>query len=46
MDTPAIARTVSSRTAREDERLQNFADRISAGSRPALIFGPEVDRSP
>jgi benzoylformate decarboxylase len=27
------------------ERLRLFADRISASRRPALVFGPEVDRS-
>ncbi|MFI9779187.1 benzoylformate decarboxylase [Streptomyces sp. NPDC051956] len=38
-------RTVSDRVAPSTERLRAFADRISASSRPALVFGPEVDRS-
>ncbi|MGW1727518.1 benzoylformate decarboxylase [Streptomyces sp. NPDC002306] len=37
-------RTVSDRVAPGTERLRAFADRISASSRPALVFGPEVDR--
>jgi benzoylformate decarboxylase len=42
---PARVRTVSIRTAPDAQRLQKFADRISASRRPALVFGPEVDRS-
>src|SRR6202453_5238378 len=42
---PARVRTVSTRVAPEAERLQEFADRISASRRPALVFGPDVDRS-
>src|ERR1700728_2887308 len=42
---PARARTVSNRVAPDPERLRLFADRISASRRPALVFGPEVDRS-
>ncbi|WP_329579921.1 benzoylformate decarboxylase [Streptomyces sp. NBC_01361] len=38
-------RTVSDRVAPSTERLRAFADRISASSRPALVFGPEVDRA-
>ncbi|MFJ2394480.1 benzoylformate decarboxylase [Streptomyces sp. NPDC087843] len=38
-------RTVSNRVAPDTERLRAFADRISASRRPALVFGPEVDRS-
>jgi benzoylformate decarboxylase len=45
LDGPARVRTVSARTAPEGERLQEFADRISASRRPALVFGPEVDRA-
>lgn len=42
---PARLRTVSGRVAPDEQRLRLFADRISASSRPALVFGPEVDRS-
>jgi benzoylformate decarboxylase len=42
---PARVRTVSDRIAPDAERLRRFADRISASSRPALVFGPEVDRA-
>src|ERR1700678_977062 len=42
---PARLRTVSSRVAPDAERLRLFADRISASHRPALVFGPEVDRA-
>jgi len=42
---PAIVRTVSGRVAPDAERLRLFADRISASRRPALVFGPEVDRA-
>ena len=46
LDGPARVRTVSDRVAPDAERLRLFADRISAGSRrPALVFGPDVDRS-
>lgn len=38
------ARTVGNRVAPDPDRLRQFADRISASSRPALVFGPEVDR--
>lgn len=38
-------RTVSDRVVPDTQRLQTFADRISAGRRPALVFGPEADRS-
>ncbi len=31
--------------APDAERLRLFADRISASRRPALVFGPDVDRS-
>ena len=41
---PARVRTVSERVAPDPARLRLFADRISASRRPALIFGPEVDR--
>jgi len=42
---PARVRTVSSRVAPDAGRLRLFADRISASRRPALVFGPDVDRS-
>ena len=42
---PARVRTVSDRVAPDAERLRLFADRISASRRPALVFGPDVDRS-
>ncbi|MEU5059925.1 MULTISPECIES: benzoylformate decarboxylase [unclassified Streptomyces] len=38
-------RTVSDRVAPDIARLRAFADRISASRRPALVFGPEVDRA-
>ncbi|PJN25665.1 benzoylformate decarboxylase [Kitasatospora sp. CB02891] len=38
-------RTVSHRMAPDPERLRAFAERVSAARRPALVFGPEVDRS-
>ncbi|MFD7496718.1 benzoylformate decarboxylase [Streptomyces sp. NPDC059832] len=38
-------RTVSDRVAPDAERLHGFAGRISASRRPALVFGPEVDRA-
>jgi benzoylformate decarboxylase len=42
---PARVRAVSTRTAPDAERLKEFAGRISASRRPALVFGPEVDRA-
>jgi benzoylformate decarboxylase len=42
---PAVVRTVSARVAPDAERLRLFANRISASRRPALVFGPEVDRA-
>ncbi|MEU6609261.1 benzoylformate decarboxylase [Streptomyces shenzhenensis] len=42
---PARLRAVSERTAPDERRLRHFADLISASGRPALVFGPEVDRS-
>src|SRR6478672_10969461 len=41
---PARLRAVSERVAPDPARLRLFADRISASGRPALVFGPEVDR--
>ncbi|MFE4398113.1 benzoylformate decarboxylase [Streptomyces sp. CB02056] len=37
-------RTVSHRVAPDPARLRAFAERLSAARRPALVFGPEVDR--
>ena len=45
LDGPARVRTVSERVAPDAERLRLFADRISASRRPALVFGPDVDRA-
>lgn len=42
---PARLRTVSTRVLPDAERLRQFADRLSASRNPALVFGPEVDRS-
>jgi benzoylformate decarboxylase len=42
---PARVRRVSNRFAPDPERLRLFAGRISASRRPALVFGPEVDRA-
>ncbi len=42
---PVRVRTVADRVAPDEQRIRTFARRISASSRPALIFGPEVDRS-
>jgi benzoylformate decarboxylase len=41
----ARVRTMSDRFAPDAERLRAFAGRISASRRPALVFGPEVDRA-
>jgi benzoylformate decarboxylase len=42
---PARVRTVSHRVAPDPDRVRLFADRISASRRPALVFGPDVDRA-
>jgi benzoylformate decarboxylase len=42
---PAVLRGVSTVVAPDIERLRGFAERISMSRRPALVFGPEVDRS-
>ena len=36
---------MSDRVAPDADRLRLFADRISANRLPALVFGPDVDRS-
>jgi benzoylformate decarboxylase len=42
---PAVIRTASHRVSPDAARLRGFAERINAAKRPALVFGPEVDRS-
>ncbi len=42
---PAVIRTVSHRVSPDAARLRGFAERINSAQRPALVFGPEVDRS-
>ena len=42
---PAVVRTVSVRFAPDGERLREFAKRISASKRPALVYGQEIERS-
>src|ERR1700733_9217605 len=42
---PAVIRTASHRVSPDAARLRLFGDRINAAKRPALVFGPEVDRS-
>ncbi|MDX2849574.1 benzoylformate decarboxylase [Actinacidiphila glaucinigra] len=42
---PAVLRDVSTAYAPDPARLRHFAARITASRRPALVFGPEVDRS-
>ncbi|QUQ67120.1 benzoylformate decarboxylase [Kutzneria sp. CA-103260] len=42
---PAVIREVSKRVAPDAARLSSFAERIDNSSRPALVFGPEVDRA-
>ncbi|MDX3093123.1 benzoylformate decarboxylase [Streptomyces sp. ME19-03-3] len=42
---PAVVRDVSTAYAPDPERLRGFASRITASRRPALVFGPEVDRA-
>jgi benzoylformate decarboxylase len=44
LDGPAPLRSVSTAYAPDPRRLREFAERISASRRPALIFGPDVDR--
>jgi benzoylformate decarboxylase len=42
---PAVVRQVSQRVAPDVAGLARFAERINTSTRPALVFGPEVDRS-
>jgi benzoylformate decarboxylase len=41
----AVVRTISTRFAPDDHRLSEFAKRISASKKLALIYGQEIDRS-
>src|ERR1700757_824546 len=42
---PAVIRTVSHRVSPDPVRLRGFVQRINAAQRPALVFGPDIDRS-
>ena len=42
---PAVIRTASHRVSPDPARLRDFAQRINAAKRPALVFGPDIDRS-
>ena len=42
---PARLRQVSHRVSPDAEQLAGFAERINRSTRPALVFGPEVDRA-
>jgi len=44
-DGDAVVRTVSSRYAPDPERISLFAERIRKSKNPALVYGPEIDRS-
>ncbi|MGO8944931.1 MAG: benzoylformate decarboxylase [Syntrophobacteraceae bacterium] len=41
----AVVRTVSSRYAPDPDRISLFAERIRKSKNPALVYGPEIDRS-
>jgi len=41
----AVVRTVSSRYAPDSDRISLFAERIRKSKTPALVYGPEIDRS-
>jgi len=41
----AVVRTVSSRYAPDPYRISLFAERIRKSKNPALVYGPEIDRS-
>jgi benzoylformate decarboxylase len=41
----AVVRTVSTRFAPDDDRLREFAERISASKKLALVYGHEIDLS-
>lgn len=42
---PAVVRSVSTRFAPDGDRVREFAKRISASKRPALVYGQEIERS-
>jgi benzoylformate decarboxylase len=42
---PAVVRTVSARFAPDGDRARDFAKRISAAKKLALVYGQEIDRS-
>jgi benzoylformate decarboxylase len=42
---PAVVRTVSDRFAPDGDRLREFAKRISASKKLALVYGQEIERS-
>ena len=42
---PADVRTISSRIGPDPDRLKDFAARISAAKKPALVYGAEVEKS-
>lgn len=48
-DQPALGiadvRTVSSRVAPDPDRIREFASRISGAKKPALIYGPEIEKA-
>jgi benzoylformate decarboxylase len=45
LEGPAVRRELSRLYAPDPVRLREFADRITASERPALVLGPDVDRS-
>ncbi|MFD5574817.1 benzoylformate decarboxylase [Streptomyces cadmiisoli] len=45
LEGPAVLRSVSWTYAPDPERVREFADRITASERPALVLGPDVDRA-
>jgi benzoylformate decarboxylase len=42
---PAVVRTVSARFAPDGDRVRDFANRISAAKKVALVYGAEIERS-
>ena len=42
---PADVRSVSSRVAPDPDRIREFARRISAAKKPALIYGAEIEKA-
>ncbi|GIF53740.1 benzoylformate decarboxylase [Asanoa ferruginea] len=45
LEGPAVRRQFSTGFAPDAERLRHFAQRITDSDRPALVFGPDVDRA-